>query len=77
MLCSQLLYVLEQILAGRLLKNVSALAILHEGNLLNYIRMYRDPFPELDMLSSSRSSLHDEQVQNLLIFDPLHLVKRT
>lgn len=77
MLCSQLLYVLEQILAGRLLKNVSALAILHEGNLLNYIRMYRDPFPELDMLSRSRSSLHDEQVQNLLIFDPLHLVKRT
>lgn len=71
---SQFLDVLKQILASRLLKNVSALPILHVGNLLNYVWMHRDPLREVDMLPRSRTSLHDEQVQYLLIFDSLHLV---
>jgi hypothetical protein len=72
-----LLYKLEQIVTSRLLKNVGALTILNKGNLLNYVCVHWDPLSELDVLSSSRSSLHYQQVQSLLIFNPLNFIQRT
>ena len=62
-------------MAGWLLKNVGTLTILDKGDLLNYVCMHRDPLSKINVLASARSSLHDQQMQYLLVVNSLHFIQ--
>ena len=55
----QFLNILEQIFAGRFLKNVGTLAVLYRSNLLYNICVNWDSFAKIDVLACAGSSLHD------------------